>query len=53
MARECLAARRLPSSWLHIRIALVRKPDSSMRPIAVAVMAYRACMTATAVALRP
>ena len=50
---QCLAAGRLPSSWLHIRIALVPKPDSSMRPIAVAVMAYRACMTATAVALRP
>ena len=48
----CLRLGRLPAQWTHVRIALIPKPDASMRPIAVAVAAYRACMSATAKALR-
>ena len=51
--QRCLAIGRLPHVWRHVRIALLTKPDGGTRPIAIAVCAYRACATATAVALRP
>ena len=50
---HCLSLGALPTVWRHVRIALVPKPDASMRPIAIAVAAYRVCASATVTALRP
>ena len=52
IAARC-ASGALPTVWLHVRIALIPKPDAGTRPIAIAVAAYRVCASATVTALRP
>ena len=41
----CLEHGTMPQIWKHIRVALLPKPDGTLRPISIASAAYRTCMT--------
>ena len=41
----CLEFSTMPGIWKHIRVALLPKPDGTLRPISIASAAYRTCMT--------
>ena len=48
----CLDVAQLPRAWQTVRVALLPKEDGGMRPLAIASVLYRVCMTATVKALR-
>ena len=49
---SCLQGATLPQQWKHVRIALIPKNDGGMRPLAIAVMAWRLGMAAVMRELR-
>ena len=49
---RCISTGRLPAAWLHVRITLLDKSDGGKRPLAIAAIMYRVCMSATLRCLR-
>ena len=49
----CLTWAHVPSAWKRIRICLIPKPTGGLRPLAIASVMWRICMSATMRALRP
>ena len=49
----CLREASVPATWKCIRIALIPKSSGGLRPLAIATVFWRICMTATMRALRP
>ena len=52
MWHRCISTGRLPTAWLHVRITLLDKSDGGKRPLAIAAIMYRVCMSATLRCLR-